>query len=139
MMKTKVLTHFILLSFMVFLFSCGKNASALKDNKPAVMVKSQHLNDNSSFTMSNGERCTIVADATIDYPVSAGEDMSVDSLQRLFAVAAFRAFAGAGGRAVEPIVRERGIVDERREERRRESRLEEVEEICHNTNLYRCE
>ena len=84
-MKTKQLAHFILLFFMVFLFSCSKNASALKENKPAVIVKSQHLNDNSSFTMSNGERCTIVADATIDYPVSAGEDMSVDSLQRLFA------------------------------------------------------
>ena len=84
-MKTKVLTHYILLFLMVFVFSCCKNASALKDNKPAVTVESQHLNDNSSFTMSNGERCTIVADATIDYPVSAGEDMSVDSLQRLFA------------------------------------------------------
>ena len=85
MMKTKVLTRFMLLFCMVLLFSCGKNSSAFKDDKPAVMVKSQHLNDNSSFTMSNGERCTIVADATIDYPVSVGENMTVDSLQRLFA------------------------------------------------------
>ena len=52
-----------------------------------------------------------------------------DELQRLPAIAAFGALAGTGGRAGEPIVRERGIVDERREERRRESGLEEVEEI----------
>ncbi len=48
-------------------------------------VKSQRLNDSSSFTLSNGERCTIVADATIEYPVNAGEGVKVDSLQRLFA------------------------------------------------------
>ncbi|MBQ3362358.1 MAG: DUF3298 domain-containing protein [Muribaculaceae bacterium] len=54
--------------------------------KPAVIVKTEQLSDNSSFAMSNGERCTIVADATIDYPVSAGEGVPMDSLQRLFAV-----------------------------------------------------
>ncbi len=86
MMKTKSLTLFILLSITAILFSCGKNSKANKgDGQPAVMVKSKQLNDNSSFTMSNGERCTITADAVIDYPVSAGEGMSVDSLQRLFA------------------------------------------------------
>ena len=85
-MKTKSLTLFILLSITAILFSCGKNSKANKgDGQPAVMVKSKQLNDNSSFTMSNGERCTITADAVIDYPVSAGEGMSVDSLQRLFA------------------------------------------------------
>ena len=85
-MKTKSLTLFILLSITAILFSCGKNSKASKsDGQPAVMVKSKQLNDNSSFTMSNGERCTITADAVIDYPVSAGEGMSVDSLQRLFA------------------------------------------------------
>lgn len=84
-MKTKVFTHFILLFFMVFLISGCKNTTALKDNSPAVTVKSKQLNDNSSFTMSNGERCTITADAIIDYPVSVGEGVSVDSLQRLFA------------------------------------------------------
>lgn len=86
MMKTKSLTLFILLSITAILFSCGKNSKASKgDGQPAVMVKSKQLNDNSSFTMSNGERCTITADAVIDYPVSAGEGVSVDSLQRLFA------------------------------------------------------
>ena len=86
MRKTKLFTLFILLSFTALLFSCGKNSSGLKgDGKPAVTVKSQHMNDNSSFTMSNGERCTIVADATIDYPVSAGDGVAIDSLQRLFA------------------------------------------------------
>ena len=86
MMKTKSLILFILLSITAILFSCGKNSKTNKgDGQPAVMVKSKQLNDNSSFTMSNGERCTITADAVIDYPVSAGEGMSVDSLQRLFA------------------------------------------------------
>ena len=86
MMKTKSLTLFILLSITAILFSCGKNSKANKgDGQPAVMVKSKQLNDNSSFTMSNGERCTITADAVIDYPVSAGEGVPVDSLQRLFA------------------------------------------------------
>ena len=85
-MKIKSLTLFILLSITALLFSCGKNSKTNKgDGQPAVMVKSKQLNDNSSFTMSNGERCTITADAVIDYPVSAGEGMSVDSLQRLFA------------------------------------------------------
>ena len=35
--------------------------------------------------MSNGERCAIMAEATIDYPVATGQGMDVDSLQRLFA------------------------------------------------------
>jgi hypothetical protein len=49
------------------------------------MVKSQHLSDESGFTMSNGERCIIVAEATIDFPVSARNGLPVDSLRRLFA------------------------------------------------------
>jgi hypothetical protein len=74
------------LSFTALLFSCNKSGKADGgDAKPAVTVKSQRLNDSSSFTLSNGERCTIVADATIDYPVNAGEGVAVDSLQRLFA------------------------------------------------------
>ena len=86
MMKTKSLTLFILLSITALLFSCGENSKTSKgDGQPAVMVKSKQLNDNSSFTMSNGERCTITADAVINYPVSAGEGVPVDSLQRLFA------------------------------------------------------
>ena len=72
MMKTKSLTLFILLSITAILFSCGKNSKASKgDGQPAVMVKSKQLNDNSSFTMSNGERCTITADAVIDYLAGA--------------------------------------------------------------------
>jgi hypothetical protein len=55
------------------------------DGKPAITVKTQQLSDNSSFTMSNGERCTITADATIDYPVATREGLPIDSLQRLFA------------------------------------------------------
>lgn len=86
-MKTKVFAFVILLSITGLLFSCGKMKSGKTDEaKPAVIVKTEQLSDNSSFAMSNGERCTIVADATIDYPVSAGEGVPMDSLQRLFAV-----------------------------------------------------
>ena len=86
MMKTKVYTLFILLSIIALLFSCGKLKSGKSnDGKPAVILKTQQLSDNSAFTMSNGERCTIVADATIDYPVETTKGQPVDSLQRLFA------------------------------------------------------
>ena len=85
-MKTKVFALVILLSITGLMFSCGKMKSGkTDDSKPAVIVKTEQLSDNSSFTMSNGERCTIVADATIDYPVSAGGGVPMDSLQRLFA------------------------------------------------------
>lgn len=85
-MKTKVFAFVILLSITGLLFSCGKMKSGKNDEaKPAVIVKTEQLSDNSSFAMSNGERCTIVAEATIDYPVSAGEGVPMDSLQRLFA------------------------------------------------------
>ena len=85
-MKTKVFALVILLSITGLMSSCGKMKSGkTADAKPAVIVTTEQLSDNSSFAMSNGERCTIVADATIDYPVSAGEGVPMDSLQRLFA------------------------------------------------------
>ena len=85
-MKRNVLSIVILLSFTMLLFSCSKVSSKKSgDGKPAVTLKSQQLNDKSTFKLSNGERCTIVADATIDYPVATGNGMAVDSLQRLFA------------------------------------------------------
>jgi len=58
----------------------GKNDSSL-----AVTLKTQRLSDTSGFTKSNGERCTIVADAVIDYPVTDGKGAPIDSVQRLFA------------------------------------------------------
>lgn len=71
---------------MMLVSSCsGSSSSTSSDVKPAVTVKSQQLNDSSSFMLSNGERCSIVAEASIDYPVGAGEGIKVDSLQRLFA------------------------------------------------------
>ena len=71
---------------MMLTASCNSGSSSTGgDVKPAVTVKSQQLNDSSSFTLSNGERCTIMAEATIDYPVTMGEGVRVDSLQRLFA------------------------------------------------------
>ena len=48
-------------------------------------MKTQRMSDTSGFTMSNGERCTIAAEASIDYPAGAAEGIAVDSLQRLFA------------------------------------------------------
>lgn len=85
-MKTKVLSLLILLSIMSLLFSCGKFRSGKSsDSKPAVTLKTQRLSDSSGFTMSNGERCTIVADATIDYPIATTQGAAADTLQRLFA------------------------------------------------------
>ena len=85
-MKSGFYTILILLSITGLLFSCGKLKSGRADDgKPAVTVKTQQLSDNSRFTMSNGERCTITADATIDYPVATREGLPIDSLQRLFA------------------------------------------------------
>ena len=85
-MKTKYFTLFIILSLTALLFSCSKSGkSSGGDGKPAVTLKSQRLNDSSSFMMSNGERCTIIADATIDYPVKAEDGTPMDSLQKMFA------------------------------------------------------
>ena len=85
-MKTKYFTLFIILSITALFFSCGRSGKIQNgDSKPAVIIKSQRLNDSSSFKLSNGERCTIVADATIEYPVKTVDGLPVDSLQRLFA------------------------------------------------------
>lgn len=85
-MKTNFVSLFIMLSITALLFSCSKSGKSQGgDGNPAVIVKTQRLNDTSGFTMSNGERCSIVADATIDYPVSAGKGAAIDTLQRLFA------------------------------------------------------
>ena len=85
-MKINFFSIVILLSFTMLVASCGKTGKGKTgDGKPAVTLKTQQLNDKSTFKLSNGERCTIVADATIDYPVSTRNNMGVDSLQRLFA------------------------------------------------------
>lgn len=85
-MKIKAYTLLILLSLITLQYSCNKSKSSGGGaDTPAVTVKTQHLSDTSGFTMSNGERCSIVAEASIDYPVMAGQGVPVDSLQRLFA------------------------------------------------------
>ncbi len=85
-MKIKAYTLLILLSLIALQYSCNKSkSSGVGTDTPAVTVKTQHLSDTSGFTMSNGERCSIVAEASIDYPVMAGQGVPVDSLQRLFA------------------------------------------------------
>ena len=86
MMRNKIFTLLILLSVTALMFSCGKLKSRKGgDGKPAITVKTQRLSDTSGFAMSNGERCTIVADATIDFPDGLVNGTAVDSLQRLFA------------------------------------------------------
>ena len=85
-MKINFFSIVILLSVTMLVASCGKTGKGKAgDGKPAVTLKTQQLNDKSTFKLSNGERCTIVADATIDYPVSTLNNLPVDSLQRLFA------------------------------------------------------
>ena len=85
-MKRKVFILLILLSATALLFSCSKTRSSKNgDGKPAITVKTQRLSDTSGFTMSNGERCTIASEASIDYPISTASGAAVDSLQRLFA------------------------------------------------------
>jgi len=71
---------------MMLSVSCGrKGSNYVDDGKPAVTTAQTHQQSNSSFKMSNGELCTIVAEATIDYPKTIGENQPADSLQRLFA------------------------------------------------------
>jgi hypothetical protein len=86
-MKIDLKTWIIALSFTLLIAACGKSGKGSAGvGKPAVTIKSERLNDRSSFKMSNGERCTIVADATIDYPVATAEGgVALDSLQRLYA------------------------------------------------------
>ena len=85
-MKTRFFSIVMLLSLTMLIASCGKGGKGKANNgKPAVTVKTQNLNDKSTFKLSNGEVCTIVADAVIDYPVATVEGLALDSLQRLFA------------------------------------------------------
>ena len=86
MKRTHIVSIFILLAFMMLSVSCGRRESNyVDDGKPAVTTAQTHQQSNSSFKMSNGELCTIVAEATIDYPKTIGENQPADSLQRLFA------------------------------------------------------
>ena len=86
-MKTKFFSLLIVLSITTLMISCGKSRSSNSgDGKPAVTLKTQQLSDSSAFTMSNGERCTIVSEATIQYPATLPGGGNVDTLQRLFAV-----------------------------------------------------
>lgn len=86
MKRTHIVSIFILLTFMMLSVSCGrKGSNYVDDGKPAVTTVQTHQQSNSSFKMSNGELCTIVAEATIDYPKTIGENQPADSLQRLFA------------------------------------------------------
>jgi len=86
MKRTHIVSIFILLAFMMLSVSCGrKGSNYVDDGKPAVTTAQTHQQSNSSFKPSNGELCTIVSEATIDYPKTIGENQPADSLQRLFA------------------------------------------------------
>lgn len=86
MKRTHIVSIFILLAFMMLSVSCGrKGSNYVDDGKPAVTTAQTHQQSNSSFKLSNGELCTIVSEATIDYPKTIGENQPADSLQRLFA------------------------------------------------------
>ena len=86
MKRTHIVSIFILLTFMMLSVSCGrKGSNYVDDGKPAVTTAQTHQQSNSSFKLSNGELCTIVSEATIDYPKTIGENQPADSLQRLFA------------------------------------------------------
>ena len=85
-MRTHLVSLVILLAFTMLSTSCGRNGSKYADDgKPAVTTQKSQQQSNSSFMMSNGERCTILAEATIEYPKTIGENLPADSLQRLFA------------------------------------------------------
>lgn len=85
-MKTKFVSLFIALSVTALLIACGDSKKSAEGNSlPAITVKTQRVNDSSAFMMSNGERCTILSEASIDYPVASGNGTAIDTLQRLFA------------------------------------------------------
>ena len=85
-MRNNLISIFMLLVFTTLSISCGRSGSKYADDgKPAVTTLKSQQQSNSSFKLSNGERCTIVAEATIEYPVKIGEKLPADSLQRLFA------------------------------------------------------
>ena len=72
---------------MLMLTACksGSCSGSSSSGDTAVFVTMRHLSDSSSFTMSNGERCTIVANADIQFPSKVFvEGASVDSMKRLF-------------------------------------------------------
>ena len=86
MKRTHIVSIFILLAVIALSVSCSRNGGKYADDgKPAVTTAQTHHQSNSSFMMSNGERCTIEAEATIEYPKAIGENQPADSLQRLFA------------------------------------------------------
>lgn len=73
---------------MLLLSACksGNCSGPSSAGDTAVLVTMRHLSDSSSFVMSNGERCSIVANADIQFPSKVFVDGApLDSLKRLFA------------------------------------------------------
>ena len=86
MMRIKSVAAIILLISTMLISSClHKGTNSQSDGEPAVEVRSQHLSDTSSFALANGDRCTIIAEATIEYPYVDADGLPVDTIQRLFA------------------------------------------------------
>lgn len=85
MRTSSYLLVIVLSATMLTLTSC-KSCSCSRSGETTVSVTKSHLSDSSSFAMSNGERCTIVANADIQYPSKVlVEGASLDDLKRLFA------------------------------------------------------
>ncbi len=76
-------------SFIVLILTmvgCNAGTGGSSDTSELkVQLDSCRLADTTSFVKSNGERCTIYADANISYPKMFRDKASTEQLQRLFA------------------------------------------------------
>ncbi len=79
----------IMLSVTMLIVTACKSGSCSglsSSGDTAVAVAMRHVADSSSFVLSNGERCSIVATADIQFPSKVfAQGASLDSLKRLFA------------------------------------------------------
>lgn len=76
----------ISLSLCVLCSSCNNGSASADDfNGDTVAVETIKLADTSSFVKSNGDKCGIIAEATIAMPARFKDDKSIELLRRLVA------------------------------------------------------
>jgi len=76
----------IVLYMCLLCISCNNGkADNGKYNGDTVAVEVVKLSDTSSFVKSNGDRCHIIADASIAVPIKYKDEKSIDELRKLFA------------------------------------------------------
>jgi len=76
----------IVLYMCLLCMSCNNGkADNGKYNGDTVAVEVVKLSDTSSFVKSNGNRCHIIADASIAVPVKYKDEKSIETLRKLFA------------------------------------------------------